>query len=73
MIQYCSQHLDKISPSEDNIAEIMQRIAQQSACEIMIFPLQDILGLGSEARMNIPGTALGNWQWRLTDAHFFSD
>jgi 4-alpha-glucanotransferase len=73
MTQYCSQHLDGISPSANNIAEIMQRIARHSACEIMIFPLQDILGLGSEARMNIPGTAQGNWQWRLTDTHFFSE
>ena len=28
-------------------------------------PMQDILGLGSEARMNLPGTAQGNWRWRL--------
>ena len=27
--------------------------------------LQDVLGLGSEARMNLPGTATGNWRWRL--------
>jgi 4-alpha-glucanotransferase len=30
-----------------------------------IVPLQDILGLGTEARMNIPGTATGNWGWRF--------
>ena len=29
-----------------------------------IIPLQDVLGLGNEARMNIPGKALGNWAWR---------
>jgi 4-alpha-glucanotransferase len=29
-----------------------------------ITPLQDVLGLGSEARMNRPGTAQGNWEWR---------
>jgi 4-alpha-glucanotransferase len=28
-------------------------------------PAQDLLGLGSEARMNLPGTAEGNWEWRL--------
>jgi len=27
-------------------------------------PLQDVLGLGSEARMNLPGTVSGNWKWR---------
>jgi 4-alpha-glucanotransferase len=31
---------------------------------IAIIPLQDILGLGSEARMNLPGTVSGNWKWR---------
>ncbi len=30
-----------------------------------IFPVQDILGLGSEARLNTPGTTSGNWEWRL--------
>ena len=30
-----------------------------------IIPVQDLLGLGSEARMNRPGTASGNWRWRL--------
>jgi 4-alpha-glucanotransferase len=32
---------------------------------MVIIPLQDILLLDSSARMNIPGTAEGNWQWRL--------
>ncbi len=31
----------------------------------VILPLQDILGLGNEARLNIPGTSIGNWRWRL--------
>ena len=30
-------------------------------------PIQDFLGLGSEARINTPGIAAGNWQWRLKD------
>jgi 4-alpha-glucanotransferase len=33
-----------------------------------IFPLQDVLGLGGEARMNTPGTVEGNWRWRLAAA-----
>jgi 4-alpha-glucanotransferase len=32
----------------------------------VVVPLQDILGLGSEARINGPGTPQGNWQWRCT-------
>jgi 4-alpha-glucanotransferase len=35
-----------------------------SVADTVIFPLQDVLGLGSEARMNIPGSATGNWRWR---------
>jgi 4-alpha-glucanotransferase len=35
-----------------------------SVAVIAIIPLQDILGLGSEARMNLPGSVSGNWRWR---------
>jgi 4-alpha-glucanotransferase len=38
----------------------------KSVAEIAVVPMQDILGLGSEARMNLPGEAKGNWGWRLT-------
>jgi 4-alpha-glucanotransferase len=31
----------------------------------VILPMQDVLGLGSEARMNVPGTASGNWRWQM--------
>jgi 4-alpha-glucanotransferase len=36
-----------------------------SAADTTIIPVQDLLGLGSEARMNRPGVATGNWEWRL--------
>jgi 4-alpha-glucanotransferase len=32
---------------------------------LAIIPLQDVLGLGSEARMNRPGHPMGNWRWRF--------
>jgi 4-alpha-glucanotransferase len=41
------------------------RLLMISAANTVIFPLQDILGLGGEARMNRPGTLEGNWEWRL--------
>ena len=41
------------------------RAAQSSAANLSIIPLQDVLGLGSEARMNTPSQPLGNWRWRL--------
>jgi 4-alpha-glucanotransferase len=42
------------------------RSLMQSSADTVIFPVQDILGLGTGARMNIPGTAEGNWNWRLS-------
>ncbi len=40
-------------------------MVSRSRAMTSIFPVQDILGLGTEARMNIPGTTSGNWEWRL--------
>jgi len=42
------------------------RLAMMSVANMVIFPMQDILGLGEEARMNLPATSQGNWQWRLS-------
>ncbi len=43
----------------------MIALAWQTPATTAIVPLQDVLGLGSEARMNVPGRAWGNWQWRF--------
>jgi 4-alpha-glucanotransferase len=40
------------------------RLASASVAETAIVPLQDLLGLGSEARMNRPAQSGGNWRWR---------
>jgi 4-alpha-glucanotransferase len=40
--------------------------AWASAAHTAIIPMQDLLGLGTEARMNTPGVAAGNWDWRFT-------
>jgi 4-alpha-glucanotransferase len=42
------------------------RLAFMSAANTVIIPMQDILGLGSVGRMNIPGRPEGNWRWRFT-------
>jgi len=50
-----------------NDAEInwaMIRAVLSSVADVAIIPLQDVLGLGSKARMNLPGTVSGNWKWR---------
>jgi 4-alpha-glucanotransferase len=41
------------------------RLAMMSVARWVILPMQDVLGLGGEARMNSPSFAFGNWQWRL--------
>jgi len=41
------------------------RLAMSSVARIAIIPMQDVLGLGQEARMNRPATTKGNWMWRL--------
>ena len=43
----------------------MIRLAFSSVADTAIIPLQDILGLDSRARMNMPGKAEGNWRWRF--------
>ncbi len=44
------------------------RMALASVCRFALFPLQDVLGLGSEARLNTPGTSGGkNWGWRFQE------
>ena len=45
---------------------IFIREVMKSVADTVLFPLQDVLGLGSEARMNTPGTLGGNWTWRLS-------
>ncbi|MGI6198407.1 MAG: 4-alpha-glucanotransferase [Candidatus Cloacimonadaceae bacterium] len=52
-------------PRATNAADLMMQVAINSGCETCIFPMQDLLNLGAEARMNIPGTPLGNWEWRI--------
>lgn len=53
--------------SRDSIHWDLLRLAWSSVSVLACAPVQDVLGLGSEARMNIPGQARGNWAWRLTD------
>jgi 4-alpha-glucanotransferase len=43
---------------------VMIRAVMASVADVAIVPLQDVLGLGSAARMNLPGTVSGNWKWR---------
>lgn len=46
------------------------RLAWGSVADLAVAPIQDILGLGSDARMNVPGKADGNWKWRMKWEYF---
>jgi 4-alpha-glucanotransferase len=50
----------------DDLVNELIRAAYASVANIVIVPLQDILNLGGEARMNFPGKLGGNWMWRFT-------
>ncbi len=53
-----------LGEASDGMHWAMIRAAQNSIAELCLVPLQDVLGLGSEARMNTPSVADGNWRWR---------
>lgn len=66
-------------PSCASTKAILRTIAASSAV-LAVFPVQDMLGYGADTRMNIPGTAEGNWEYRLpyelmmtVDRDFFLD
>ncbi|MCL2761502.1 MAG: 4-alpha-glucanotransferase [Desulfuromonadales bacterium] len=56
---------DYLNCKNDGLLESMIRVAVGSVARYAILPMQDVLSLGSSARMNIPGTSAGNWGWRM--------
>jgi 4-alpha-glucanotransferase len=54
-----------LAAEEADIPAAMIRTAYASPAELAIIPMQDLLQLGSEARMNTPGTTSENWRWRF--------
>jgi 4-alpha-glucanotransferase len=58
---------------DDGIQWAFIRAAQSSAAELALTPLQDVMGLGSEARMNTPSLHGGNWKWRFAPEQFTAE
>lgn len=54
----------------EGAVEALIRLTWMSVSCLAVVPIQDVLKLGSEARMNFPGRPAGNWQWRLTPGQF---
>jgi 4-alpha-glucanotransferase len=62
LLGWCEQRFpgqDDIALARDLFAKVMQ-----SSSNVVIFPLQDVIGLDDDARMNMPGTAEHNWAWQ---------
>ena len=53
--------------SEEDVSYTLIRLAYMSVSKACIVPMQDLLNLGQDARMNTPGKKEGNWEWRLKD------
>jgi 4-alpha-glucanotransferase len=51
--------------NSENVHDVLSRIAFASVAKTVILPMQDILGLDEQARLNKPGTGQGNWVWQL--------
>ena len=51
-----------------DVAGELIRLAMASVADTALFPLQDVLSLDGSARMNLPGTAQGNWSWRYAES-----
>ena len=60
-------YLKRPDGKSDEVAWELIRLAWSSSAALAMAPLQDLLNLGAEARMNVPGSAAGNWRWRCTE------
>lgn len=59
------QYVDELGISQNNIHDVLGKMAFASVAKIVIIPLQDVLGLDESARMNRPASVKNNWVWRL--------
>lgn len=58
---------------DSEINWVMIRAVLASVANLAVVPMQDVLGLGTAARMNLPGTVSGNWKWRYRPGALTSD
>ena len=59
-------YLQRPGGKSDEAAGELIRLVWSSVAALAMAPLQDVLNLGAEARMNVPGRPEGNWRWRCT-------
>jgi 4-alpha-glucanotransferase len=58
-------YLKRAFGTSEDAAHLLINLAWSSTAALAIAPLQDVLNLGAESRMNTPGSASGNWRWRF--------
>lgn len=68
--QFCKRYLNLPRRSADGVHWEFIRAAMASVADTAIIPIQDYLGLGSEARINTPSTLGDNWKWRMKNGDF---
>jgi 4-alpha-glucanotransferase len=61
------RYLKRPPGTSSEAAPALMELAWSSVAALALAPLQDLLNLGKEARMNVPGRADGNWRWRCTE------
>jgi 4-alpha-glucanotransferase len=61
------KYLKRSAGSTRDAAPALMELAWSSRAALAMAPLQDLLNLGNEARMNVPGRSDGNWRWRCTE------
>lgn len=68
LLGWCRQRFG--SEGNEGVARDLLSKVMASNADVVIFPLQDVLGLGDESRMNVPGVAQGNWSWQVEESQF---
>ncbi|MCM1058098.1 MAG: 4-alpha-glucanotransferase [Firmicutes bacterium] len=69
--EFCDRYLNlKKCSSDEEIKWEFIRAVLSSVADLAVIPMQDYLGLGSEARINTPSTLGGNWMWRMKKGAF---
>lgn len=70
-IEFAKEYL--FAKTNEDICKNMMICALQSVADTAILTMQDLIGLGSEGRMNVPSTVGTNWRWRAEETDFTSD
>ena len=71
-VEAIARMLRDVDADEKKLCQLLVEHVYASAARIAITPLQDVLALDSSHRMNLPGTAKGNWAWRMESSQLLS-